>query len=190
MANEPNVQILLNGCLQGDRKSQLGLYRHYFSYGMGVCLRYSKDREEALEILNDGFLKAFLKIDRYDTEKPFRPWLRRVLINTAIEYYRKYHQGKEVDLQNVKFLKSTSTYNDALDQLAYDDLLALVQQLPPAYRMVFNLYVMEQRTHQEIAEELDISVGTSKSNLSKARRKIQSMLGESHGIHLKPAKHG
>jgi len=193
MANNPqiNLSLLIEGCRKGNRASQIRLYKHFYGYAMGVCLRFCKSRDEALEIVNDGFLKAFTKIDQYDPDQPFKPWLRRILINASIDYYRKYHKLSE-PLDYTSSLDSTSDYveNDALNHLAYEALLDVIQNLSPMYRLVFNLYVMEGLSHQEIAEKLGISVGTSKSNLSKARQKIQSMLGASHGIYLKSEKNG
>ena len=184
------VHSVIEGCRKGQQSSQLMLYEHFFGYAMGVCLRYSKNREEALEITNDGFFKAFTKIDQFDSKQPFKPWLRRILINVSIDYYRKYHRLNDSNgLENIK-LTPTATYNEALDNLEFNDLLKITQRLPAAYRMVFNLYVIENYTHQEIADQLEISVGTSKSNLSKARQKIKSMLGVSHGIYLKPETNG
>lgn len=190
MAKNIQVHLLVEGCRKGHRASQIRLYEHFFSYGMSICLRYSKGREEALEIVNDGFLKAFTKIEQYDSEQPFKPWLRRILINSSIDYYRKYH--KSSDPLEVAYMKESenTSYNDALDNLAYEDLMKIMQKLSPAYKMVFNLYVIEHYSHQEIADQLNISVGSSKSNLAKARQKIKSMLGASHGIYLKNGKNG
>lgn len=190
MAKNLHLELLIEGCKQSNRASQLRLYEHFYSYGMGVCLRFCKSRDEALEIVNDGFLKAFTKIEQFDVEQAFKPWLRRIFINASIDYYRKYH--KLQDTLEVAFIKEKegSTYNEALDNLAYEDLLLILQKLSPAYRLVFNLYVVESFTHQEIAEKLNISVGTSKSNLAKARKKIKSMLGASHSIYLKSEGNG
>lgn len=190
MAKDLQIKLLVQGCRQGNQASQMSLYEHFFSYGMGVCLRYSKSRDEALEIVNDGFLKAFLKIDQYDSEQPFKPWLRRILINASIDYYRKYN--KHIEYLDVEYEQENYNldYNEALDNLAFDDLIKIMQKLPPAYRKVFNLYVVENFSHQEIAEMLDISVGSSKSNLAKARKKINTMLAASHGIYLKTGKNG
>ncbi len=190
MAKNLQLHLLIDGCRKDNQASQIRLYEHFFSYGMGLCLRFSKNRDEALEIVNDGFLKAFTKIHQYDTEQPFKPWLRRILINASIDYYRKYH--KQTDPLAVAFIKESSnaTYNDALDNLAFEDLLKVLQKLPPAYRMVFNLYVVENYSHQEIADKLEISVGSSKSNLAKARQKIKVFLASSHGIYLKSEKNG
>lgn len=181
-----NVPLLIKGCLDGKRASQLRLYEHFYGYGMGICLRYCKNREEALEVLNDGFLKAFTKIELYNPTYPFKAWLRKILINASIDYHRKYHKltggealGHEAEIK-------ASTHNLGLENLAYDDLLSVMQQLTPAYRLVFNLYIVDGLTHKEIAKKLNISEGTSKSNLSKAKGKIQALLGASHGIYYKP----
>ena len=151
---------------------------------MAICLRFARSRESALEMLNDGFLKVFLKIDQYDPDYSFRPWLRKILVNSAIDHYRKYEQKPTEE--NWLPEQYPSTYNDALDQLEFDDLLLIMQKLPPAYRMVFNLYVVEGLAHADIAEQLNISIGASKSNLAKARMKIKDLLRSSHGIFLKP----
>lgn len=190
MAKNVNIQLLIDGCRNGHRASQIRLYEQFYSYGMGLCLRFSKSREEAMEIVNDGFLKAFLKIDQYDTDYPFKPWLRRILINASIDYYRKYNKLKDEEEKVLSIEQSNTTQNEALENLEFEDLLKVMQQLSPAYRLVFNLYVIEGMTHQDIAEQLNISVGTSKSNLAKARIKMKSMLGASHGIYLKSERNG
>ena len=190
MATSPNIQLLIEGCRRGNRASQLKLYEHFYSYGLSITLRYSKNREEALEILNDSFLKSFLKIDQYDSDLPFKPWLRRILINSSIDYHRKYSQLKE----NLEVTSSTelatASYNYALDNLEFDDLIVVLQKLSPAYRLVFTLYVVEGFQHQEIAEKLNISIGTSKSNLFKARIKLKSILQSSHSTHHKKEGNG
>ena len=183
MTENKKLAALLAGCRQMDESSQMELYRRFYSYGMSICLRYSRSRESALEMVNDGFLKVFLKIEQYDPEFPFRPWLRRILINASIDYYRKYEQNKNEEEWTSG--EETSAYNDALDHLEYDDLLKIMQMLPPAYRMTFNLYVVEGLSHAEVAEQLGTTVGTSKSNLAKARKKIKELLRSSHDIHMK-----
>lgn len=183
MIKDEHLTFLIEGCHRNEERSQMALYRQFYSYGMGICLRYATSRELALEILNDGFLKIFLKIDQYDTSQPFKPWLRKILVNAAIDHYRKYSKQKKEEKSRGE--RGPSAYNEALDQLAFDDLLGIMQQLPHAYRLVFNLYVVEGRTHAEIAKQLGISIGSSKSNLSKARGKIKEMLGRSHGIYFK-----
>jgi len=189
MTQDPKIKRFIKGCVKGDQTSQLHLYQHFYSYGMGVCLPYTKTRQEALEVLNDGFLKVFKKIDRYNPEFPFKPWLRRILINASIDYYRKYYKHQE-EQASYNFKGNSSTHNLALENLAYEDLIKIMQTLPPSYRMVFNLFVIEGLPHKEIAEKLGIGEGTSKSNLLKARSKIQVMLERSHDIYFKSKKDG
>ena len=185
MAISPNIQLLIEGCRRGNRASQLKLYEYFYSYGLSITLRYSKNREEALEILNDSFLKAFLKIEQYDSDLPFKPWLRRILINSSIDYHRKYSRLNENLATSPATELTNASYNYALDNLAFDDLIIVLQKLSPAYRLVFTLYVVEGFKHQEIAEKLNISVGSSKSNLAKARMKLKSILQSLHGTHYK-----
>lgn len=179
MSNVPNIPALsdlLAGCLRNQRQSQELLYRQFYGYAMSICLRYVPTREEALEVLNDGFLKVFTRLDQYDPAQPFKSWLRRILINTAVDHYRQevrhYHHE---DVEQVE-QKVVSESADALGQLAHEDLLALIQQLSPAYRVVFNLYVIDGFSHDEIASQLGISVGASKSNLSRARENLRLLL--------------
>ncbi|RMF22343.1 MAG: RNA polymerase sigma factor [Bacteroidetes bacterium] len=168
------VKTWIEGCLNGRRDCQEGLYKHFFGYSIHLCLRYSDSYEEAEEILNDGWMKVFTKLEQYDPELPFKSWLRRILINAAVDYHRKFKKHKSVQTD----LEGVDAPFDAhiLEQLSYEEVLEAVQQLPPAYRLVFNLYVMEGFKHHEIAEMLDISVGTSKSNLSRAKEKLQQYL--------------
>jgi RNA polymerase sigma-70 factor (ECF subfamily) len=144
-------------------------------------MRYCSSREAAVEVLNDGFLKVFQRIDQYDSNQAFKPWLRRVLINSAIDHHRKYEIKYIVANEDMNFVES-STYNEALDRLEHKDLLRLVQELSPAYRVVFNLYVIEGMAHKEIARQLGISIGTSKSNLAKARHKIKALIKDWWGL--------
>ncbi|MCB0619677.1 MAG: RNA polymerase sigma factor [Saprospiraceae bacterium] len=180
----PILEFILQSCRQGKAEGQRKLYELFYSYGMSVCLRYANNREEAQEILNDGFYKVFTKIDQYDPAYPFRQWLRVILIHAGVDYHRRYkrlHQAQE-ELEAAAHIGAPSLQ---LDQLAYEDVLAAVQLLPPAYRLVFNLYVVEGYMHHEIAEKLGISTGTSKSNLSKARKFLQQKLGQEYLAQLK-----
>lgn len=188
MAEDKQLASLIAGCRRMDELSQMRLYRHFYSYGMGICLRFAPSRESALEMVNDGFLKIFQKIDQYDAELPFKPWLRKVLVHAAIDHYRKYAQSVPPEPSGPE--EQAPVYNDALDQLEYDDLLLIMQRLPAAYRMVFNLYVVEGLSHADIAEQLGISTGTSKSNLARAREKIRELLLSIQDIHIKKQRHG
>ncbi|MDZ7680262.1 MAG: RNA polymerase sigma factor [Fodinibius sp.] len=144
----------------------------FYAYGMSITLRYADSRDEAAEILNDAFMKVFSNISTYDPERPFKPWLRQIIVNTAINHYHKH----KTDEQHTSFETAEhkiSQKQDILSGITYDEIVDMVQQLSPAYRTVFNLYVIEGFKHREIAEMLDIAVGTSKSNLSKAKKNLQ-----------------
>ncbi|MCY7353019.1 MAG: sigma-70 family RNA polymerase sigma factor [Cytophagaceae bacterium] len=176
-ATVSSMNILLEGCRKGDRLSQELLYRQFYGFAMSICLRYTRTREEATEVINDGFMKVFMKAELYDSSKPFKNWLARIMVNTALDHYRHhqkhyYHESLDGDAHHVGVREM------ATSQLSHQELIGLVQTLSPAYRMVFNLYVMDGYTHEEIAEQLNISVGTSKSNLSRAREHLRSALNK------------
>ena len=147
----------------------------FYAYGMSITLYYADSRDEAAEILNDGFMKVFKSIKSFDDSKPFKPWFRRILINTAIDHYhklKKHKQAEDFELYENQF----SSAEKILSGIAYKEIIAMIQQLTPAYRTVFNLCVVEGYKHKEVAKMLDISVGTSKSNLHKAKQNLQAML--------------
>jgi RNA polymerase sigma factor (sigma-70 family) len=173
--NSAAILDLLDGCLRGDRRSQELLYKQFYGYAMGLCLRYARSRDEAAEILNDGFFKIFTKLETFERERPFKTWLGRVMINTALDQYRREarHQVHD-DILSAE--NTVAVSEDAISRLAYEELIALVQQLPPAYRTVFSLAVLDGYTHEDIAKELAISIGASKSNLSRAREKLKGMI--------------
>ena len=175
---EQEIKTLIEGCKKNDRERQQRLYQHFYAYAMSVCLRYSGNMEEAQEILNDGFMKVFKKIDLYDPAKPFKGWLRRIMINTALDYYRKnlkHNRNEDLDRAEGVF-----GGEDVMDQMSYQEIMSLVQKLSPMYRAVFSLYAIDGYNHEEIASELGISVGTSKSNLFKARNNLKNMLQIHH----------
>lgn len=176
---EERLDLIINSCRAGDGKARETLYRHFFSYGMSIALRYGRDRQEAEDILQEGFLKVFVGIDKYDPGLPFKKWLRRVLVNAAIDYLRRYRRQPEE--LNEDLPQAGSMGNDGLDQLQYEDVLKGVRTLSPAYRLVFNLYAIEGLKHREIAEQLSITEGTSKSNYAKARLQLQTYLRRQGG---------
>ncbi len=148
----------------------------FYAYGMSITLRYADSRNQAASILNDAFMKVFTNIKDFDTDRPFKPWLRQIIVNTAINHYHKNQKQKEMmELEEVSDQK-ISREEEILSGITYDEIIEMVQQLSPVYRTVFNLHVIEGYKHREIAEMLDISVGTSKSNLSKAKQNLQSIL--------------
>jgi len=174
VSSENALMDLIEGCKKEDKSSQRLLYENFYSYGMSICLRYSKSEEEAIEILNDGFMKVFTKINKYDSEKSFKGWLRKILINTALDHHRK--NVKFYNQKSIEGLKHEETNFNIEKAMAYEEIIALIRKLSTAYKMVFNLFVIDGYTHEEISEMLGISVGTSKSNLSKARANLREML--------------
>ncbi len=174
VSNDIGIEAYLAGCRNFERDSQNGLYRAMYGFGMSVCLRYAPDKEEAQEILNDGFLKIFSKLDSYRANTSFKSWARRIWINTAIDYYRR--SKVRYDMLDLSYARDVHVSDDVLARLSAEEILRQVRQLPPAYRMIFNLYAIEGYTHPEIAAKLSISVGTSKSNLAKARMKLKQAL--------------
>lgn len=165
---------LIEACIKGDRIAQQDLYKFYYSYALSVCMRYSASKDDALDILNDGFLKVFTHMSGVDSSVNFRLWIRRIMINTAIDAYRKERKrGFQLDLDSVQI---ETEEENIVAKLSAADLLNLVQKLPPAYRAVFNLYSIDGYTHHEISGMLKIHEGTSKSNLFKAREHLKKML--------------
>lgn len=147
----------------------------FYAYGMSITLRYANSREQAAEVLNDAFMKVYMNIDQYNSSRPFKPWLRQIIVNTAINHYHKHHKDRQlIDIATTE--NQISTKEEILSGISYDEIIDMVQQLSPAYRTVFNLYVIEGFSHKEIAGMLDISVGTSKSNLFKAKKNLQSIV--------------
>ena len=170
---------LVSGCVKGDRKSQQKVFETYYGKMLVVCLRYSKNIDEAKDILQEGFIKIFANIGKFDGKGSLEGWIRRVIVNTAIDTVRKNKRNLFDDFENQKNKLSESieeeTFTDEFEFSANDVLNAL-HQISPAYRTVFNLYILEGHTHKEIAEKLDISEGTSKSNLAKAKMNIKKLL--------------
>lgn len=173
---EKRLNELLDGCKKHDRVSQRMLYEHFYGVAFGVCLRYSGSREEAKELANDAFLKTFAHMERFEMGRNFGGWLYRIAQRTAIDRYRvAVNQPHHLPGEEVPAF-SENVEKRLLDRMEVEEKLRLVQQLTPAYRTVFNLFVVEEMTHEEIADLLGISVGTSKSNLSKARQQLQRLL--------------
>jgi len=168
---------LIADCIAGRRKSQELLYAHFSPKMFGICLRYASDYHSAEDILQDGFIKAFNNLHRFRNEGSFEGWLKRIFVNTSIEHYRKNLQRRQITtIDHAESIEQVAT--TPLDNLAKDELLGLVQKLSPGYRTVFNLYAIEGFAHKEIGKLLDISEGTSKSQLARARINLQKMIKE------------
>lgn len=148
---------------------------------MSICLRYAKSNDDAIEILNDGFLKIFKETGKFisihdNITADFKGWIKRIIIYTAIDHYRKYdkhnHHAEITDKHN----DNIDNDENQLEKLSYKEIIDCIQQLSPAYRTVFSLFVLDGFSHEDIGEKLGIAIGTSKSNLSKARQHLQKML--------------
>lgn len=166
----------LQKCRNKDRNCQQQLYRQLFAFAMKIGLRYAKTREEAQEIVNDGFVKVFAKLDKYNPDLSFLGWVRKIMVNTAIDHYRR--NMIHYDTLDMSYAETSSVTPEVMQKMSAEDLLNFVRQLPNAYRMVFNLYAIEGYNHREIGEILNINEGTSKSNLAKARVKLKKMIEE------------
>lgn len=167
------IQKIVKGCKAWDRKSQKELYRLYYAYGMSITRRYSSTEEQAISILNDSFMKVFQNFNSYDSGRSFKPWLRQILVNTAVNHF-KTTQNRHQLVSFEASEEAARTDETILSHLSYMEILEMVQELPPASRTVFNLHVIEGYTHNEIAEMLGLAEGTSKSNLARARKLLQN----------------
>ena len=147
----------------------------FYAYGMSITLRYAESREQAASILNDAFMKVFDNINTFDSKRPFKPWLRRIIINTAIDHY---HKNKiKLDMSEYEVTASQlAEEENVISGISYKEIVEMLHQLSPAYRATFNLYVIEGHSHEEVAGKLGISIGTSKSNLAKAKRNLRMIL--------------
>ena len=170
---------LVRLCKKNRPDAQLKVYNLLSSKMFAVCLRYAKDRTEAEDILQDGFLRVFTKIGLFDFKGSFEGWVRRVVVNCALERYRK--QNLLYSVSEIADYDTHLVADDVLSEISADELMQMVQQLTPQYRTVFNLYAIEGFSHQEISKMLNISEGTSKSNLSRARCLLQEKVEALYG---------
>ncbi len=165
---------LIKGSIEGDRRMQEELYRRFSPKMYAVCLRYASNADDAQDILQDGFIKVFKKLDSFRGDGSFEGWVRRIFVNTAIEHFRRKKYMQPVTEKEENTIEGK--YVSVLDDLAEQDILELVLQLSPGYRTVFNMYVVEGYSHKEIGEMLGISEGTSKSQLSRAKAILQDLV--------------
>lgn len=184
-APEPQHTALITACLKGERRAQQQVYEEFYGKMMAVCLRYTKNTDQAKDILQDGFIKVFGSMDRFNQAGSFEGWIRRIMVNTAIDHFRRTKNsylllGEERSIedfvdQDAEDTLADDQQDDYLD-LKPADIINAMQKLTPAYRTVFNLYVFEELTHQEIADVLGINIGTSKSNFAKAKQNLKKLL--------------
>jgi RNA polymerase sigma factor (sigma-70 family) len=176
------VEKIIKGCLSGDRRDQELLYRRYSPKFYAVSLQYSADTDEARDILQESFIKIFDNLGKFSHEGSFEGWMRRIVVNTALERYRnRYYLTRVDDIEETAEPAAEPDTDDFAGLEAYD-LLNMIMELPPKYRMVFNLFAIEGYSHKEIGEMLRISEGTSKSNLSRARDILQKKVKALSGI--------
>ena len=177
-----HISALIAGCRQNDRASQKELYEFLKGYAMKICYRYQHNQYQVEEIVNEGFTKFFKNIHQFDenrhleTSIALKGWFKRILVNTCIDYYRKnssYLRGQMLSDESEKIADRGET---GIDKLSYKEIIESIRLLSPAYRTVFNLFVIEGMSHEEIGKHLGISVGASKSNLSKARENLRKIL--------------
>ncbi len=170
---------LVEGCRRQNPLHQKGLYQQYYRKMFGVCLRYTDHKDDAEDVLQDGFIKVLKHIKGFKGKGSLEGWIRRIMVHTAIEHYRKRSRYFMVDIDHAGEVELQA---DQLSQLSKEELVTMIQALPPGYRTVFNLYVVEGFPHKEIAGMLGISEGTSKSQLSRAKSLLKSQLESIKGF--------
>lgn len=173
---ENKLEDIILGCQQQDSWAQKELFSLMGGKMFGICLRYAGNRNDANDILQDGFLKVFEKIHQFKFEGSFEGWMRRIFVNLSLERFRG--QFKVVNIQDAVRENTQFSNDDIVSSLAAEELIAMIQELSPKYRAVFNLYAIEGYSHKEISEMLDITEGTSKSNLSRARSILQDKVSK------------
>jgi RNA polymerase sigma factor (sigma-70 family) len=181
--NKDKLKEIIEGCLRNNRRSQEELFKLFYGKMLPVCMRYMPDRDSAQEVLQEGFIKVFEKLGAFDYKGSFEGWIRRIIANTAIDAIRKSKKDPYLTDNDNDFKLGASDPMVEREDLEFTDLKAeitmeAIQKLSPAYRAVFNLFVLEDYSHKEIAELLGISEGTSKSNLAKAKMNLQKILSE------------
>ncbi len=181
-----NEKEIVQGCLNGNERDFKTFYGHYYGKMLNACVRYAKDKEEAKDIVQEGFVRVFKNLHQFDFQGSLEGWVRRVMVNTAINHYRKYMKdivNYMEDERVVNMEKHEEDNHEPAETISSDQILAMVQNLTPVYRTVFNLSVMEGYSHKEISEALGITESTSRSNLAKARIKLQEMVNK-HSLKL------
>lgn len=186
LSNVEDLKKIVDGCARGDVKYQHILYKETYGKMLGICLRYAEDKDEAKDFLHDGYIKVFEKIRYFKQSGSFEGWIRKIIVNNTIDILRRKKRMAFVSDSENDLMKLKEDSEDDLIKLNTINtnaelIINLIQELSPAYKTVFNLYVIEEYSHKEIAEMLNISIGTSKSNLAKAKSKLKTMFIEKYG---------
>jgi RNA polymerase sigma-70 factor (ECF subfamily) len=181
LTNKEIVKDLVDSCIKGNRKSQELLYKEFYGKMLAVCMRYSRNKEEAQDVLHDGLIKVFMKLKSFENKGSFEGWVRRIIVNVAIDFVRTRKDFYIKEEQEFLIDEIVDDYDkseeiEKLRRMRAETIIGLMQKLSPAYRTVFNLFAVENMQHKEIAETLNISIGTSKSNLAKAKVKLKELV--------------
>ena len=172
---------LIDQCLRNDHRAQKALFDRFSRKMMSVCLRYAETRDEAEDILQDGFVKVFSRLSSYKRQGSFEGWIRRTMVNTALDHLRKVKANRiDVDLSEAEYLAGED--EKVLSNMRTEEVMGLIREMPTGYRTVFNLFAIEGYSHQEIAEELGVTESTSKTQYRKARNYLMNIIVERHNI--------
>ncbi|UKJ07242.1 RNA polymerase sigma factor [Solitalea lacus] len=175
--NQLTDSEIIERCCKGDARYQEMLYKRFYGYAMGVSLRYSIDREDALEVVNDAFLKIFDKLAQFDAQRSFKPWLRRIIVNQTIDRKRSLLK-KEAEQPIDEVAEPLWQDADAISSLGYKDILEMLDKLPSIQSVIFNMYEIDGYTHDEIAETVGITASSSRVYLSRAKERLRKLIGE------------
>lgn len=181
-----NLEQLIKDCKAGQQSAQSHLYKAYAPILFGLCMRYARDKTEAEDTLHEGFVTIINKIDQYQGKGSFEGWMKRIMVNISLEKYRKRYRLHTVE--DITIYDNKTISEDVYATLGAQELLALITELPPKYKMVFNLYAIDGFNHKEIAEKMGIAEGTSKSNLARARKILQDKINEMNKLEKVYAK--
>ena len=178
MKEQSEVLQWVEDCRLGSTRAQHKLFRHFYGSVMSVCMRYAGNTDEAADMLNEGFLKVFSNLHKYENSGSFEAWLKRVVCNSALDFRRRYDKNVEfVEIDKIQDSNlSDYNVNDAMSKISSDEIVALIQQLPPVTRTVFNMFVFEGFSHNEIAQQLNISENTSAWHVNNARNRLKEAL--------------
>lgn len=183
--NEYSDSDLVKGCADGDIRSQELLYRRYFSFAMSICIRYTKDQNEAMETVNDSYMKVLDRLSEFDSSRPFKSWYGKILVNTAIDNYRKNLKNNEhVSIDTIN--EPGEADPEIETELSVNDILKLYGYLPENYKITFNLYEVEGYSHEEIGQMMGVTASTSRANLARGKK----MLRELYNKHVLSVKKG
>ena len=178
MKEQSEVLQWVQDCRKGSTRAQHKLFKYFYGSVMSVCMRYAGSTDEAADMLNEGFLKVFSNLDKYENSGSFEAWLKRVVCNAALDYRRRYDKNVElVDIDDIQEVHLSDYYvNDAISKISSNEIVRLIQQLPPVTRMVFNMFLFEGYSHREIAQQLNITENTSAWHVNNARTRLKEEL--------------